>query len=157
MTLLDVVLAVLFGATVIIITAQVVWRYALNSPLTWSEEISRFLFAWIVFLGAAAAVREGTHIRIDLFVDRLPRGVSRALRGLSLVLTVALFGLVAVVGFWYVVHTQGTTSAALRWPVNLVHYAALPVASVLAAVFAIMRLVAAIRARRGDDGPEDQP
>ena len=51
------VLALLMAAMVVVITAQVWYRFILNDPLSWSEELGRYLFVWISFLGAAAGVR----------------------------------------------------------------------------------------------------
>lgn len=53
--------------TIIFLTfLQVLLRYAFNQPLSWIEEVSRYLFVWIVMLGAAFAFRTGEHINIDI-------------------------------------------------------------------------------------------
>ncbi len=67
-----VVFAVL--ATMLITTsAGVFWRYALNSALSWSEELGRYLLVWLSFLGAAMATYRGAHIGISAFVNLLPQ------------------------------------------------------------------------------------
>lgn len=52
---------------------NVVLRYLFNSGITVSEELSRFLFVWLTFLGAITGVREGTHLGVDTLLRRLPR------------------------------------------------------------------------------------
>jgi len=59
-------LVVLFCAILAIMLAQVFWRYFLEWPLSWSEEIARFLFIIITYLGAAIATFEKSHIEINI-------------------------------------------------------------------------------------------
>src|SRR5438093_4914451 len=56
------------------VTLQVVSRYtALISSWTWTDELSRFLFIWMIMLGAMTGVREGSHFVVDVLPDLLPR------------------------------------------------------------------------------------
>ena len=56
------------------VTLQVVSRYtALIPPWIWTEELSRFLFIWMIMLGAMIAVREGTHFVVDVLPELRPR------------------------------------------------------------------------------------
>ncbi len=62
-------------ATLVMVTSillQVFFRYAMNSPLYWSEEIARYAFVWLVFIGAAIASKRGAHIGVDYLVMHLP-------------------------------------------------------------------------------------
>ena len=59
------VIIVLLAAMVAVTATQVFFRYALNQPLTWSEELSRYLFIWIVFLATWAAFRQGLHLGVN--------------------------------------------------------------------------------------------
>ncbi len=56
----------------IFVFTNVVLRYAFNSGITWSEELSRYLFVWMTFLGAIAALKDKKHLEVDMFVSRLP-------------------------------------------------------------------------------------
>lgn len=64
--------AIALLANVIIIFISIIWRYALNEPLDWAEEIARALMVTIVFLGAATAMSKGNHLGVDLFLARVP-------------------------------------------------------------------------------------
>src|SRR5438093_12348255 len=56
------------------VTLQIISRYtALIPSWIWTEELSRFLFIWMVMLGAMIGVREGTHFDVDLWPDLTPR------------------------------------------------------------------------------------
>lgn len=58
--------AILMGATVTLTFTQVILRTFFNEPQAWAEEVSRYIFVWVVFLGAAIAVYRDTHIRLDV-------------------------------------------------------------------------------------------
>ena len=76
---------------------QVVLRYGFGRPLTWSEEISRYLFVWVVFVGAAVAARRNGHIALDFLVNRLPAAPRR---GLAVIMAVLCFGMLLLVFVW---------------------------------------------------------
>jgi TRAP-type C4-dicarboxylate transport system permease small subunit len=60
---------------VVMVFGNVVLRYAFNSGITVSEELSRWLFVWMIFLGAVVAIRDNAHLGTDLLIGRLgPRG-----------------------------------------------------------------------------------
>jgi TRAP-type C4-dicarboxylate transport system permease small subunit len=82
---------------VVPVTMQVVSRFTgLIPSYIWTEELSRFMFIWMVMLGAMVAVREGTHFEVDVWPDLSPRAGAR-LRILSN-LFVLVFALVFV--YW---------------------------------------------------------
>ncbi|GAB7386970.1 hypothetical protein BSNK01_08060 [Bacillaceae bacterium] len=68
---------ILLIALCVISALQVFFRYVLNNSLSWSEELSRFIFVWITFLGAALAVKEKMHVRFDLLTNSLGYRVRR--------------------------------------------------------------------------------
>ncbi|MFN7224960.1 MAG: TRAP transporter small permease [Paracoccaceae bacterium] len=84
--------AVCMAAMVVIILAQVFYRYVLGSALAWPEEAARFLMLWAAGLMVATAFRRGGFVSIDILVRLLPRGAASALSlvllGLSLVILV---------------------------------------------------------------------
>ncbi|ADI26548.1 Tripartite ATP-independent periplasmic transporter DctQ component [Geobacillus sp. C56-T3] len=78
---LDGALNVLMAATLafmcILVFGNVVLRYGFNSGITWSEEMSRFLFIWMSFLGAIGALKDNDHLGVDTLVRKLPTGAKR--------------------------------------------------------------------------------
>ncbi|KMK66416.1 TRAP transporter small permease [Puniceibacterium sp. IMCC21224] len=75
----------------VIIAAQVVFRYLLNSSLIWSEPASVMIMGWFIFLGAAVGIREGYHLSFDVLLYVLPDRVKLILFSIS-DLVVAGFG-----------------------------------------------------------------
>lgn len=69
----EAVLAALLLGMVVMVFGNVVLRYAFNSGIVVSEELSRFFFVWLTFIGAIVAMRDGTHLGMDNFVSKLSR------------------------------------------------------------------------------------
>lgn len=70
--LLNFAIAISLAFMAILVFGNVVLRYAFNSGITWSEEMARFLFIWLVFLGSIAALKDNEHLGVDTLVKRLP-------------------------------------------------------------------------------------
>jgi TRAP-type C4-dicarboxylate transport system permease small subunit len=87
---LEAVIAVMICLLSIMVFLQVLFRYALNLPLGWSEEFVMFLFQWCAFLGAALAVKYGQHFHLDLLTRHFPESGKKLaswLAGLCVFLT----------------------------------------------------------------------
>jgi TRAP-type C4-dicarboxylate transport system permease small subunit len=77
---------------------QVVLRYGFGRPLTWSEEVSRYLFVWVVFVGSGVAARYQGHIALDFLVNRFP---PRPRHGVAMVMGVLSLAMLLLVFVWY--------------------------------------------------------
>jgi TRAP-type C4-dicarboxylate transport system permease small subunit len=93
----DLCLAALHALIAGLVLAAVVFRYILNDPLTWSEELVIVLFGWMIFLGIANAFRVRSHIIIDVVVLFAPRAVSIAFGVIATAVTALVLGVLA----WY--------------------------------------------------------
>ena len=63
----EVVLVSMFCVMVLIIFIQVIMRYAFNSSLSWSEELGKFVFVWISWVGISIGARKNEHIKMFIF------------------------------------------------------------------------------------------
>lgn len=86
---LELLLAMLLLAMVVMVFGNVVLRYAFNSGITVSEELSRYCFVWLTFLGAIVAMRDNAHLGMSNLLERMPRGGKLACAALSQVLIVS--------------------------------------------------------------------
>jgi len=124
-----------------------VWsRYVLQATFQWYDEVARLCFVWMVFLGAASAVRRGAHFRLHLLIDRLGPRLRRA-ADLVVGLLVVVFGGVLVAGgvaMWPVARRQVSDSLELSmvW-----FYGALPVGGALMILFSLPQLWRLARGR----------
>jgi TRAP-type C4-dicarboxylate transport system permease small subunit len=64
---------------IVVVSVQVALRYLLNTSLDWSDEVSRMLFVWCMFLAIPLGIREGAHVGIELLVGHLPSAWRRTL------------------------------------------------------------------------------
>jgi len=69
---IEALIAVALLIMVVLVFGNVVLRYGFNSGITVSEEVSRWLFVWLTFLGAIVAMKEHGHLGSDMLVSRLP-------------------------------------------------------------------------------------
>lgn len=126
-----------------VISAQIFFRYVLNTGVFWLQELSVIMMMWIVFLGASGAVWDNRHIGLNFIVESLPAGITIWVRVLS-DLIIAVFSILFFnYGLTMTLKTGGTLSA-LRIPIGFT-YAIIPVTAVLMALFAIIKLINRIR------------
>jgi TRAP-type C4-dicarboxylate transport system permease small subunit len=90
------VVAALVAIIAVMVAAQVVFRYAVQEPIVWSEEFTTLCYQWLSYLGAALAVRYRAHYGVDFVVRFLGRRWKRMLEWLEhgVVWSLALFMLV---------------------------------------------------------------
>ena len=67
----EIILVTMFALMVVVIFVQVIMRYVFHSSLTWSEELGKFLFVWISWLGISIGEKRGEHIKITMLTDKL--------------------------------------------------------------------------------------
>src|SRR3989442_12011613 len=70
--MLEILIAAFRAVMVVMVFGNVVLRYAFNSGIIVSEEVSRWLFLWVTFLGAIVALKEHGHLGTDALISRLP-------------------------------------------------------------------------------------
>lgn len=120
------VVVVMASVMMVSLTLQIVFRYVFNSSLSWSEELALFLFTWVVLLAGSIGVREHMHVRLILVRDRFPPFGRKCFDAIAEGLTIA-FGLLLLFKGWdYLVATteQGMVSAAVRYPLQYLYFAA---------------------------------
>jgi TRAP-type C4-dicarboxylate transport system permease small subunit len=61
-----------FVAMLVLVTAQVFFRYVLQVSVPWTEEAARWFYAWQIFLGSAIAAKEGLHLRATFLLEQFP-------------------------------------------------------------------------------------
>ncbi|MBA2672538.1 TRAP transporter small permease [Ramlibacter sp.] len=99
---------------VVMVFGNVVLRYGFNSGITVSEELSRWLFVWMTFLGAVVAVRRHAHLGTDTLVSRLPPAGKKICFVIGHLLMLWLCWLMARGGWQQTVINAGTTSAVME-------------------------------------------
>ena len=125
----EIIASALLVVTLAVLFVGIVYRYALNDPLVWTEELARFCTTWIVFLGAAACFKRGAHIGIDVVVRLLPPAAQRRTAACVNVLMMGILAVLIVRGFQYTSKSFVMHTTVLQIPIGLWN-AAVPVGSV---------------------------
>jgi TRAP-type C4-dicarboxylate transport system permease small subunit len=120
---------------VILVFTNAFLRGAAGFDLAWSLEVTAFLLLWSTFLGSAAAVARGAHMRVTEIVENvLNRKTQRVLAlAINAIITVLLISLV-VTGYAISGHTWAQRTTVLYWPVGFL-YASMPVGMAFCLVF----------------------
>jgi TRAP-type C4-dicarboxylate transport system permease small subunit len=130
-------------------SAQVVARYMLHAPISWSEEWARFALIWMAFLAAAFVMAEGQHIAVDVVSQRLsPRG-RRLLECFSNTVVVVACLLLLIGGFRFVWRVGLVDSPALGIPRSC-WYGAASTGLGLIALHGIANVVVVLRRNRSE-------
>ncbi len=125
-----------FAAMVALGVATVVFRFLIQSSLAFPDELIRYLFIWLVFLGAAIALRRNLHAAIGVFVRMLPGAPRRAALLVANGLSAAFFALMVVYGVRLTIRVAPQISPALEVSMAWV-YAAAPAGGALMFVYAL--------------------
>jgi tripartite ATP-independent transporter DctM subunit len=144
----EAVSAALLVATVAIAFVQVVFRYVLNSALSWPEEMARFAFVWFVFLAAAMVTRRARHVVIDLLPRALGPGALRVHACAARIISAAVAVFLVVYGSG-LVQKSTYVSPALEWPYTYLYLAVPTGAALTLALLAIEPVVGFDRVRSG--------
>jgi len=142
--LLSVLLGLSVGILIVPVTLQMISRFtALIPAWIWTEEMARFLFIWMVMLGAMIGVRDGTHFDVDVWPELKPRP-NAVLRIVSIV-CVLVFALVFVwYGVKFVQFGWDQTSELADMPMTYI-FIAWPLTGLTWLLFGGERLIADIR------------
>jgi TRAP-type C4-dicarboxylate transport system permease small subunit len=136
-------IAVISMTTVsVLIFAQVVSRYGFNYTPIWSEELSRFLIVWSIFIGVAIGVRKNQHIGVDALIRFLPHKLKTASEVLLNLIGVVVIGVLIFNSIEFIQHTMEfeQLSPAMRLPMYI-PYIAMPVGLSLSVVHFIHNIV----------------
>jgi len=115
--LLEWMAGLLLFVLLVVGVAQVTSRYTGLMFVPWTEEVARLLFVWVVWIGAAAAVFRGSHIRFDFLVERLPHPMQVGI-GALVTLGVAGFLTLLVYHGYEIVRSTSSTFITLNLSVK---------------------------------------
>lgn len=95
----EIFLVILMIAAVAIVAAQVITRYVLKVSLPWSEEIARYMFLWLTWVGASYATKERKHVSIDIIYAKLPKAGKTVCTIISTVVWLIFLGMMFYLSF----------------------------------------------------------
>ncbi len=120
---------VALAVLVCLIGTQVFFRYVLDNPLTWTEELAVYVFAWLIFLGATVSIRHDTAPALRIVIDRLPARASRVCETVGNLLALSVGVILIWQGFFAARSMLHQMTPALQIPVA-VPFTIMPIAGV---------------------------
>lgn len=136
---IDLAVGAALAVMVVLVFGNVVLRYAFNSGIAVSEEVSRWLFVWLCFMGAVVAMKDGAHLGTDMLVSRLPVVGKKACMVLGHLLMLYLTWLF-LQGSWQQARINLDVAAPVTGASMAIFYAPGVVFSVCAGVLLLLQL-----------------
>ena len=124
------VIVIMLAVMSVVVLLQVIFRFILEAPLPWSEEVARYLMVWITFLGASLGVRQKALIGMEVAVGLLPPTLKRGAVNLVVLITLCFLTVVLYYGIKMTGVTARQFSPAMQIPMSW-PYSAVPVGAVL--------------------------
>lgn len=143
--ILDNILKVLCGVSFLAMVALTCWqvltRYVLKNPSSWSEELVSYLFAWMALLGASLVVGERGHMNIPILVDRVGPKMKKALSVFAEIIACLFAAVILVYGGMQITSlAMGQMTSSLGIAIG-VFYVVLPLSGILNIIYTIINIV----------------
>lgn len=139
-SLIDVIMALLLAAMIVLVFANIVLRYGFSSSIRQSVELARLWFVWVVMLGAAVTLRRGEHLAVAEFSETLfPKAVP-TLRRLGWLVVLVAVGMLFI-GTLNQTNANWSNISQLTGLPSALFYLAGVVSAVLMAAIAVVRLI----------------
>ncbi|HHW7570732.1 TPA: TRAP transporter small permease [Mannheimia haemolytica] len=141
--LLELIVVVILSAMSILVFVNVVLRYGFNSSISVTEEVSRYMFVWLAFLGAVLAFSENQHVRVTMLTDKLSP-IARNLLSIVTDLAMLFCCYLIVDGSWIQFNLNLNNFAPISGLPQGITFLASTVAGVLIGLLIIARIVATV-------------
>lgn len=153
-----VLITVMMMIMVVLIFTQVFTRYVLGNSLGWTEEASRYLFIWLIFLSIGIAFVDKKHISIDILIDILPEKFKKVILQISYLLLMGLSIFLFIQGMELIGKLQefSQKSSTLQIPMWMI-YLSLPVGFLVSCIRLIHVSILLYMKKEEDEESEVNP
>lgn len=128
------------GTMTVVVLAGVFFRYVLEAPLPWSEELARYLMVWGASLGASVAFEQGSHVAVTILLDKFPGTVGKILTWIAQIVIIVFMTIVVKEGFMLARELRVQESTAMELPMTW-PYLAIPVGCLFILVQALIAFI----------------
>jgi TRAP-type C4-dicarboxylate transport system permease small subunit len=126
-----------FQAALLILS--VFFRYILNSPIVWSDEIVRYSLVWMTFAGAALATRDDKHILVDVIDTILPEKGRKISDGFVDLVVIAFMAFLIYYGIRMTDYERGMFGETLTWISYAYVYISIPIGAAVTILFTVSK------------------
>jgi TRAP-type C4-dicarboxylate transport system permease small subunit len=137
---LEVLLAIMVVATVLVVATGVFFRYVLDDPLLYTSELATLLYAYIIFVGLSVALRQDALIGVDVITTRLPEAAQKVCQFIVYIIMFGVAVFMAIYGIKLTLQT-GAQLTALQISIKTL-YLALPIGFIIFGLNVIAKVIA---------------
>lgn len=141
---IDYFTGILNGLMVLFVFLNVVLRTFFNSGLTWSEELARYLFVYVTYIGAISAMRANGHLGVDTLISRVKPKVQMAMYLVSQTMIAVLMCILISGAYKMVLQNTESRTAALGIPYSVLYFAGI-ITGISIAILAIANIVHVVK------------
>ncbi|WP_276881859.1 TRAP transporter small permease [Anaerococcus tetradius] len=142
--LIDILLGIMMGIMVVFVFLNVVLRFVFNTGLAFSEEVSRYTFVFMTFIGAIVAMRESEHLSVDMLVKRFPKKGQIISSIIVNVISLVMMVILMLGSVKMVIQSSGARTAVLGLPFPFL-YSICILSSVCIGILAVEKIYLAIK------------
>lgn len=147
------ILNVLAGASFLVMVALTCWqvltRYVLNNPSSWSEELVSYMFAWMSLLGSSLVTAERGHMNIPIMVEKCGPALQKLLLCLAEIIGFLFSAVILAYGGFQIANlAMGQMTSSLGVPIG-VFYVVLPLCGILNMVYTVLNIVDIMQKKEG--------
>ncbi|SMB89644.1 TRAP-type C4-dicarboxylate transport system, small permease component [Pasteurella testudinis DSM 23072] len=118
-------ISLLLGLMLVVMIAlvflNVILRFFFNSGLVWSEEVSRYVFVYVIYLGAIVAMKENSHLGVDTLIKNVPEKVKLVLFVLGRLIIITVMAILVKGTYAMVIQSMTAKAAATGLPLSFVY------------------------------------
>lgn len=143
----------LIGTMFLTFLLQIFFRYIVDKPLGWSEEVIVTVWLWTVLWGAAFVIAESEEIRFDIVYSNVPESYRRVFTVITGITLIVVYGISLPAAYGYVSFMKVERSAYLQIPINILYsvYVVFAISSIVRYGFLVLRAI------KGTPSPKTDP
>jgi TRAP-type C4-dicarboxylate transport system permease small subunit len=154
MKFIEAILIVLLSTAVLLIVAQIIWRYVLRSPLGWTEQVARAEFIWMIMLGIPVMFNRYITMSFDLILSKIKGGANTTLRILINLIGLSFCVFYFIASLTLCINTGSRMVTGMPIPLNAL-YSAQPTCAALLFIVLVKQTVEILqKAVRKEDKPQ---
>ena len=135
----EVFLVIAFIVMTIVTFLQVIMRYVFNSSIFFSEELSRYIFVWITFIGISYGIKRSQHMRVDALYNVIPIKMKKSFDVISTLLFLLFLLLSFIYSFFYFRNIANTAQSAVTMNFHMKWIMLAPVVGFFLSVFRLLQ------------------
>lgn len=137
---LSVITVILYMAMIIVVLMQIAARYMPSLTLSWTEELTRFIFVFIIALGAPLSLKYNAFADVDLIYEKFPKNAKKICIFIDFLLISIFLGIVIYSGYLFTTLGGRSVSPAMRWPM-FIHHSTILFFGIFSLFYSVLKLI----------------